>query len=283
MTEPIVKLTEENTELFIYMGKEIETDRKDDRREDNVLPIYPGSGVYYLIDHLLVKNGDTALDLCTGSGVLGIYAADKASKVVATDISTRALKFAQKNAERNHIENIEFRQGDLFEPVKGEKFDYIIANPPFVPMPDHLKAALHSKGGLDGLNLVRRILEQVENYLKPGGIMQLYSLTLGTQETTILEGILRKHLKNRKVTMISLYSSPLPVEEFVSSFKKYEIDGWENELKTRGITHLHLYIVNIEPGRGLEIIKTLIPEDERSTFSDWDKWKGRFSYWVLNK
>ena len=52
---------------------------------------------------LELQEGDVALDLCTGSGILGIYVAEKASKVIATDISPRALKFAKRNAERNKI------------------------------------------------------------------------------------------------------------------------------------------------------------------------------------
>jgi release factor glutamine methyltransferase len=282
--QPLVKLTKEGTELFSYKGKQIETDRKDNKREDSVLPIYPGSGVHYLVDHLLVREGDVALDLCTGSGILGIYTSDKASRIIVTDINQRALEFAKRNAKRNNIKNIEFRQGDLFEPVKGEQFDYIVANPPFVPVPENLKVAMHSKGGLDGLYLVRKIIEQVETYLKPSGRMQLYSLTLGSQEATILEEMLKQHLKNRKITMTSMYSEPLPLEEFIDSFKQYDTGEWESELRRRGITHLYSYIVNIEPGEGLEIIKTKIPQNERDTFPDgWDKWKQKFSFWVLDK
>ncbi len=282
--KPVIKLTSKNTEVFCYKGKEIETDQKDNKIYDSVLPIYPGSGVHYLIDHSLVQEGDVVLDLCCGSGVLGIYAAEKASRVICTDISQRALEFAIGNAKRNGIKNMEFKQGNLFEPVKGKQFDYIIANPPFVPIPDNLKAALHSKGGPDGLRLVRKIIENAETYLNSSGRMQLYSLTPGNQENTVLEEILKRNLKNRRVTMISMYSEPLPLGEFIDSFRQYKTDGWEDELKAKGITHLHAYIVNIEPGEELEIIKTRIPQKERDKFPyGWNNWKQKFSFWILNE
>ena len=77
-----------------------------------------------------------ALDLGTGCGIQALLAASHADRVVATDISERALEFARFNAALNRIDNVEFRQGNLFEPVEGEAFDLIIANPPFVISPD---------------------------------------------------------------------------------------------------------------------------------------------------
>jgi len=278
-------LIKANTELFCYKGRQIETDRKDNKRKDNVLPIYSGSGVHYLLDHLLVQEGDVALDLCTGSGILGIYVAEKASKVIATDISPRALKFAKRNAERNKIKNIEFGLGDLFEPVKGEQFDYIITNPPFVPIPVSVESALHSNGGEDGLYFVRKILEKAETYLKPNGRIQIYSLSLGDEKTTLLEELLRKNLRKNRVTITNMYLNSLPLEEFVKDFKKYAgVEGWYQKMKSEGLTHLHSFIVNIEPSASLTILKKTIPEIERTLYSDnWENWKGRFSYWVLGR
>lgn len=280
--KPVIQIND-CTELFCYNGKQIETDRKDVKRHDSVLPIYPGSGVHYLIDHQLVREGDVVLDLCAGSGVLGIYAADKASRVICTDISQRALEFAKKNADRNNIENIGFRQGNLFEPVKGKQFDYIVANPPFVPIPVSVKAAIHTDGGENGLYLVKKILEQAETYLQTNGRMQIYSLSLGNKKATLLEDLIRKNLGKRRVTMMSMYSNPLSLEEFVEDFKKYAgVVGWYKRMKSKGLTHLHSFIVNIEPSTSMVIHKNTISESERSLYPDnWENWKGRFSYWAL--
>lgn len=76
-----------------------------------------------------------SLDLGTGCGVIAHVLALHSDRVVATDISPRALRFATLNAAVNEVQNIEFRRGDLFDPVQGERFDRIATNPPFVVTP----------------------------------------------------------------------------------------------------------------------------------------------------
>jgi release factor glutamine methyltransferase len=72
------------------------------------------------------------LDLGTGSGIGAIFAARRATRVVATDINPQAVRCAQMNAQALHLDHkIEMRTGDLFEPVHGEQFDVILFNPPF--------------------------------------------------------------------------------------------------------------------------------------------------------
>lgn len=278
-SSPIIRITDHGTELFCYKGKIIETDRKDNMTYNSVLSIYPGGGVHYLIDHLTIRAGDYALDLCTGSGVLGIYAAEKASKVIATDISSRALEFARRNAKRNHVSNIEFREGNLFKPVAAEKFDYIVSNPPFIPVPDKLRAPLHSCGGSDGLYYIREILRKTGDFLKPNGRMQLFSLSLGTKDKSFLEDILKDTLNNRNITMMSFYSEPLPLSDFVASLNHNAADEWGKRLENFGVTHMYSYLVNIEPG---EIPKTAISPDERKTFpDDWKDWRRKFKFLIF--
>jgi release factor glutamine methyltransferase len=72
------------------------------------------------------------LDLGTGSGIGAVFAARYAARVIATDINPAAVRCAQINALAQHLEQkIETRVGDLFEPVRGERFDLILFNPPF--------------------------------------------------------------------------------------------------------------------------------------------------------
>ena len=85
--------------------------------------------------------GGSVLDLGTGCGVVALMLAHALARfdvqrIVATDISERALSFARANARLNGLHGaIEFRQGDLFAPVAGERFDLIASNPPFVITP----------------------------------------------------------------------------------------------------------------------------------------------------
>jgi hypothetical protein len=117
----------------------------------------------------------SALDLGTGCGIQAMHASRHADRVVATDISVRALELAALNAELNEIGNIEFRLGSLFEPVAGERFDHIISNPPFVitPRVPGVPAYEYRDGGLVGDALVEAVVRGAAEHLTPGGVAQL--------------------------------------------------------------------------------------------------------------
>ncbi|WP_368496946.1 methyltransferase [Herbiconiux sp. A18JL235] len=118
---------------------------------------------------------DSVLDLGTGCGIQAMHASRHARRVVATDISQRALDIARLNARLNGIESIEFRHGSLFEPVAGERFDRIVSNPPFVitPRVDGVPLYEYRDGGLVGDALVERVVREAADHLTPGGIAQL--------------------------------------------------------------------------------------------------------------
>ncbi len=72
------------------------------------------------------------LDMGTGSGVGAVFAARRGARVIAVDINAEAARCARINALLNHLDDrIEVRQGDLFAPVAGQKFDLVLFNPPF--------------------------------------------------------------------------------------------------------------------------------------------------------
>jgi release factor glutamine methyltransferase len=80
----------------------------------------------------LVRPGDRVLDMGTGSGIQAIAAASLGAQVVAVDIMPEAARCARINVLLTHVDaRVEVRQGDLFAPVAGERFDLILFNPPF--------------------------------------------------------------------------------------------------------------------------------------------------------
>ncbi len=115
------------------------------------------------------------LDLGTGCGIQALHAARHAEHVVATDISPRALEIAALNARLNGVHNIEFRLGDMFEPVEGERFDQIVTNPPFVitPRRSDVPAYEYRDGGRIGDGIMREVVTGVGRHLNPGGIAQM--------------------------------------------------------------------------------------------------------------
>jgi ribosomal protein L3 glutamine methyltransferase len=122
------------------------------------------------------------LDLCTGSGCIGIASAlaFPHARVDATDLSADALAVAQINVERHHVgDQLMLHEGDLFEGLEGRQYDIIVSNPPYVDaedmaaLPDEYRhePELALASGQDGLDIVRRILRQAGQHLNPGGIL----------------------------------------------------------------------------------------------------------------
>jgi len=134
----------------------------------------PAEDTFLLADNLDVRRGELVLELGTGCGLLVILAAKAAANVVATDISSAALECARTNAVANGVENcIDFRLGDLFEPVVGERFDLVIFNPPYLPTES--EEVLHGpldrawQAGPDGRMVIDRFLNELPEHLTPKG------------------------------------------------------------------------------------------------------------------
>ena len=123
------------------------------------------------------------LDLCTGSGCVGITLALERprARVLATDLSSAAADVARANATGlGAAERFEVRIGDLFSPAEGEApFDVVVANPPYVPHGElpTLPAEVRREpvqaldGGPEGLDVVRRIASGAPRWLAPGGLL----------------------------------------------------------------------------------------------------------------
>lgn len=120
------------------------------------------------------------LDLCTGSGCLAILAAQRFpnAQVDAVDISDGALAVAARNvAEYGFQQRVALHRGDLFGAIGDRRYDVIITNPPYVDadgMADLPRECRHEPelafdGGGDGLDLVRRILDEAKRHLTPQG------------------------------------------------------------------------------------------------------------------
>lgn len=112
-----------------------------------------------------------ALDLGTGCGVQALHLGTHADSVVATDISTRALRHAATTAALSG-QAWDLRPGSLLEPVAGERFDLIVANPPFVVSPGG-SGYDYRDSGLAGDGVSRTLVSSLPDHLAPGGTAQL--------------------------------------------------------------------------------------------------------------
>lgn len=164
-------------------------------------------------------NQPRAVDVGTGSGCLAIACAHQHPSVrfVAIDCSADALELARKNAGRHGVaDRIDFRLGDLLEPVAEEPpFDVIVSNPPYIPtdviptlepgVRDH-EPHTALDGGPDGLSVVSRLIEQSLPLLSPGGHL---ILEIGTAQENPVRELIKAHLELRVApTIYDLHKHP---------------------------------------------------------------------------
>jgi len=152
---------------------------------ENVLIPQPDTEILVeeVIDIVKQKGKTKILDLCTGSGAIGISIAKNIDncEMTLSDISNDALNVAKKNCINNGFENeIKIIQSDLFENIQ-DKFDIIVSNPPYIKS-DIIKTLdkevqnepiLALDGGKDGLDIYRKIIEQAYKYLNENGYLCL--------------------------------------------------------------------------------------------------------------
>jgi len=114
---------------------------------------------------------DSALDLGCGCGIHALFATRHAKRVVATDISERALLYTRFNAALNGIDNVECRAGSLFEPVASQSFDLIVSNPPFVIGPG--ESFVYRDNALELDEFCQQLVRAAPTYLEDGGHLQM--------------------------------------------------------------------------------------------------------------
>lgn len=112
----------------------------------------------------------SALDLGCGGGVLALLLARAADRVVGTDLNSRAIEMARVNAMLNGITNAEFRVGDWFSPVAGERFDLIVSQPPFIPLRDDQEKVVYLHGGRKGDEMAHQVVAEMPAFLTGNGI-----------------------------------------------------------------------------------------------------------------
>ncbi len=176
--EPVQYLVEQAN--FFSMDFEITTDVLIPRPSTETL-------VEHVIQYARQRPGLAAphiAELGTGSGIIAValvrHLPDAA--VTATDINPAALELAKRNAERHGVtDRVSFKHGSLFEPLEGQRFAFVCANPPYIsdaewervaPNVKEYEPAEALRAGADGLEVIRPIIAEAPGYLqKPGQLV----------------------------------------------------------------------------------------------------------------
>lgn len=149
--------------------------------DENVLIPQPDTEILVEEAISIIKNGDKVLDLCTGSGAIGISLKKKFADridVIGTDISKEALRVAKMNADANRV-SVEFVESNMFDKIVENDFDLIVSNPPYIEtnviktLSKEVQNEPHIAldGGSDGLDFYRIIAKEGKDYLKSGGYL----------------------------------------------------------------------------------------------------------------
>jgi SAM-dependent methyltransferase len=246
-----------------------------------VLPVFRGSGQVYLMHHSGARAGQTALDLGTGCGNLALAAACRGANVIAADIDDRALALAEENARANGLQSkVQFVFSDWFSELSGKRFDLLVSNPPFVPMPAGCSHVTHSYGGADGLRCVRSILSEAPNYLARCGRLQMLLLSVGTRDLPKALGDVAgfARARNAAVRLVRLYHEPLELRLLVDAYKAAAgWSDWRDTLLSEGHTHLHYFVVDAVCERGYSI--RWLPATSTMAgryWLNWEHWRSRF-------
>ncbi|GMA32540.1 DUF7059 domain-containing protein [Litorihabitans aurantiacus] len=142
--------------------------------EDHVLGV---GGASRTLAQITVRDPrERVLDVGTGCGIQALHAAQHARAVVGTDVDPRALAFARFNAGLAGAD-LDLREGSMLDPVRGETFDLVVSNPPFVITPrgpgGQVGDFTYRDGGQVGDDVVRSLVTTVGQVLAPGGVAQL--------------------------------------------------------------------------------------------------------------
>lgn len=183
--EKIVALRKKHIPLQ-YITKEVEfLNGRYKVNSDVLIPRYETEQLADIVTKDINNNQGhdlKVLDLCTGSGVLGISIANNTTSCVTiSDISSKALKVAKHNATKNNAK-VNIVKSDLFKNIEPAKFDYIVTNPPYIKTVDLKSLERQVKdyepitalnGGNDGLYFYKQILEHISDYLYNNGTLYM--------------------------------------------------------------------------------------------------------------
>jgi release factor glutamine methyltransferase len=157
--------------------------------------------VQEVLDWAAGREALSAVDVGTGSGAIALALATEGpfARVVATDVSDAALAQARENHQLAAADApVSFRSGDLLEPVRGERFDAVVSNPPYIgdeeaPSLDAEVREWEPAGalfaGTGGLDVIRRLVPQAAAVLHPGGLL---ALEMGAAQGAAVCGIINE-------------------------------------------------------------------------------------------
>ena len=261
--------------------------RADDRLDEDPV-MYIGMDSHGLVQVAPRELCTSVLDLCCGSGVQGLVASRYARQVVAVDLNPRAIRFARFNAQLNGVANYRALLGNLYEAVADQRFDCILANPPFVPSPE---ASLKFRdGGASGENILRAIVEGSSEHLNPDGrlciVTDLVDIDTYEQKLKVWLGDadalgLILTTADRDEILFSVPHCHAPFSQSLDDYNS-ELDRWVNNFRKADLTAVNFGYILVwknSKGAGCDISKRTIHNPSTPIWGEVQEWLEQRFLW----
>ncbi len=236
--------------------------------------IYIGPESYTLANYLQrraasLPSAGRALDLCAGSGIAGqsIAAIRRGMLWTGVDLSPRAVEAATFDAMLNEVaDRYTPVTGNLYEPVAGQYFQLIVANPAFIPVPDSVEFPVYGDGGEDGLAVVRPLLSGLHRHLAPSGRAIIYAEGTGDDRGPFVLDLLEQHAASGLTIGLTLLST-MTAEQTLFSLGRMlaaqhpprleELAKWHALFETQGVTRYDKFIIEARVGDPAVVVRSL--------------------------
>ena len=255
--KPVIQAALRDKHLSCINDFYILTDRLDYPAIDQVIPLFPEQ--QFFLDELQHEKlqGANVLEIGLGSGVLSIGAARAGAKhITALEINPRAKNLAGFNILLNGVEDkITIKDGheQIWKPVQGQQFDYIISNPPFEPTPPEMEYFYHSAAGPYGLDFLEKIFRELDTHLTDNGHAQIVTASPGDiQKPSLLLELISEHLAGSTTVLLNPFL--MTFDEVMDRLAALEmgtsaqVDALRQLAKQDGVTHLHLCVIHYQKG-----------------------------------
>ncbi len=210
-----------------------------------------------------------ALDLCCGSGIAGqsLGAIRRGMDWTAVDVSPLAVETATFNAALNDISS-RYRvvQGDLFAPLGDRRFALIVANPPFIPVPEGVDFPVYGDGGEDGLVVMRPLLAGLTGRLTAEGRAVVYVEGIGDQRGPLILDVLGELAANGHSIGVTLLAT-MTVDQALFAIGRLlsmqrpsrleELSRWQESFARQGVVRYDKMLIDVRPGTAGVVIRSV--------------------------
>ena len=229
--------------------------------------VYLGLDSLRLAENIRFDIGSSVLDLCSGSGVQGLLAAKSASSVVSVDINEQAINTSNFNKLLNGFSNIDIINGDLYNAIGDRTFDYIYANPPFIPMIDDVEYPVCGTGGEDGLRVLRKIIYGLPKHIKDNGESVIFCECLGDDENVFFNLEIKDFCQKNKLSVSCVLLSKGVLDYQVKTLAEitslYNDDSFD---ETTFISRMKMVYSNLGAKHLYSILYRIHKVDDNPTF-----------------